>query len=97
MDRWECYIEEYKTENGLAARLRDKKTRKKVSIQQSSLEERMNFLQFLSQAKINKEMIPTVFDFDGDDIVAVYGIKQKEDKDTIFVEIDKCGGGYLFE
>lgn len=97
MEKWECYIEEYKSEKGLAARLRDKKTGKKVSIQENSLEDRLKFLQFLSQAKINKEIMPTIFDSNGDDIVAVYGVKQKEDKDAIFIDTDKEGGGYLFE
>ena len=41
--------------------------------------------------------MPTVFDRDGEDIIAVYGVKQKENKNTIFVDTDKDGGGYLFE
>ena len=97
MTRWECYIEEYESENGLAARIRDKKTNKKISIQVTSLEGKMHFLQFLSAAKLNKDMMPTVFDRDGEDIIAVYGVKQKENKSTIFVDTDKDGGGYLFE
>lgn len=97
MTRWECYIEEYESENGLAARIRDKKTNKKISIQVTSLEGKMHFLQFLSAAKLNKDMMPTVFDRDGEDIIAVYGVKQKENKNTIFVDTDKDGGGYLFE
>ena len=97
MTRWECYIEEYESENGLAARIRDKKTNKKISIQVTSLEGKMHFLQFLSAAKLNKDMMPTVFDRDGADIIAVYGVKQKENKSTIFVDTDKDGGGYLFE
>ena len=97
MTRWECYIEEYESENGLAARLRDKKTNKKISIQVTSLEGKMHFLRFLSAAKSNKDMMPTVFDRDGEDVIAVYGVKQKENKNTIFVDTDKDGGGYLFE
>ena len=97
MTRLECYIEEYESENGLSARLRDKKTNKKISIQATSLEIEMHFLQFLSAAKLNKDMMPTVFDRDGEDIIAVYGVKQKENKNTIFVDTDKDGGGYLFE
>ena len=97
MTRWECYIEEYESENGLAARIRDKKTNKKISIQVTSLEGKMHFLQFLSAAKLNKDIMPTVFDRDGEDIIAVYGVKQKENKSTIFVDTDKDGGGYLFE
>lgn len=47
MTRWECYIEEYESENGLAARIRDKKTNKKISIQVTSLEGKMHFYSFL--------------------------------------------------
>lgn len=97
MTRWECYIEEYESENGLAARIRDKKTNKKISIQVTSLEGKVHFLQFLGAAKLNKDKMPTVFDRDGEDIIAVYGVKQKENKSTIFVDTDKDGGGYLFE
>ena len=96
MTRWECYIEEYESENGLAARLRDKRTNKKISIQATSLEGKMHFLQFLSAAKANKEVMPTIFDRDGVDVIAVYGIKQKENKNKIFIDTDKDGGGYLF-
>lgn len=97
MTRWECYIEEYESENGLAARIRDKKTNKKIVILVTSLEEKVYFLRFLSGAKLNKAMMPTVFDRDGKDVIAVYGTKQKENKNTIFVDTDKDGGGYLFE
>ncbi len=97
MTRWECYIEEYESENGLAARLRDKKTNKKISIQVTSKEGKMHFMQFLGAAKANKEVMPTIFGRNGADIIAVYGIKQKENKNTIFIDIDKDGGGYFFE
>lgn len=50
-----------------------------------------------SDAKLNKAMMPTVFDRDGKDVITVYGTKQKENKNTIFVDTDKDGGGYLFE
>lgn len=97
MTRWECYIEEYESENGLAARLRDKRTNKKISIQATSLEGKRHFLQFLSTAKNNKEVMPTIFDRDGADVIAVYGVKKKEDQNTIFIDTDKADGGYLFE
>ena len=97
MTRWECYIEEYESKNGLAARIRDKKTNKKIVILATSLEEKMHFLLFLSAAKLNKDIMPTVFDRDGENVIAVYGVKQKENKNTIFVDTDKDGGGYLFE
>ncbi|MCM1131852.1 MAG: hypothetical protein NC340_00110 [Ruminococcus flavefaciens] len=97
MTKWECYIEEYENDKGLSARLRDKKTNKKVSIKTASLDDKMHFLRFLSTAKANKDIMPTVFNRDGEDIVAVYGVKRSEDKNTIFIDTDKNGGGYLFE
>ena len=72
MTRWECYIEEYESENGLAARLRNKKTDKKISIQVTSIEGKKHFMQFLGAAKANKKM-PTIFDRNGDDVIAVMG------------------------
>lgn len=101
MTRWECYIEEYESENGLAARLRDKKTNKKIKILSTSLfsylEEKAHLLRFLSAAKLYKDIMPTVFNRDGKDVVAVYGVKRKENKTTILVDIYRDGGGYLFE
>lgn len=95
MSRWACYIEEYNTTNGIAARLRDKKTGKKISIKIDSLVEKKHFLRFLSAAVSNKTIMPTIFDPCGDDVVAVYGVKWKENRNTIFV--DTHNGGYLFE
>lgn len=95
MTKWECYIEEYMSSNGLSARLREKDTNKKIEILIKSSEEKMHFLRFLSAAKTNKEDMPTVFDRDGEDIIAVYGIKKREDSETILVDISK--GGYQFE
>lgn len=97
MDRWACYIEEYMSANGLGARLRDKKTNKKVSIQIHGTKDKLHFLRFLSAAKQNRAVMPGVFDRNGDDIIAVYGTKQKEDEETIFVDTDINGGGYLYE
>lgn len=83
--------------NGLGARLRDKRTNKKVSIQIQSAQDKMHFLRFLSAAKQNQAVMPGVFSCNGEDVIAVYGTKQKEDEDTIFVDTDINGGGYLYE
>lgn len=96
MSKWECYIEEFNTENGINARIRDKKTNKKVSLQIKSLKEKNEFLRFLSSAKENKEVMPTVFDRNGYDVVIVLGVKQKETVDCIFVDAYENGGGYMF-
>ncbi|MDE7233739.1 MAG: hypothetical protein K2N29_01625 [Ruminiclostridium sp.] len=95
--KWECYIEEYRNEQGnLSARLRDKKTNKKVSIGGDHAN-KGHLLRFLSQAKINQNIMPTVFDKDGSDIVAVRGYLFSEDDTDILVNIDVETGGYTFE
>lgn len=60
--KWNCYIEEYKNEEGkLCARLRDKDTNKKVALIGINTD-KDHLLRFMSQAKINLHMMPTVFD-----------------------------------
>lgn len=56
-----------------------------------------HLLKFMSQAKINLQMMPTVFDKDGTDIVAVRGNIKSEDEQEIVVNIYVETGGYLFE
>ena len=51
----------------------------------------------MSQAKINLHMMPTIFDKDGTDIVAVRGYVDSEDEEEIVVNIDVETSGYLFE
>lgn len=41
--------------------------------------------------------MPTIFDRHGTDIVAVRGIKQAEDAETIEINLNAIGAGYLFE
>lgn len=77
--------------------MRDKKTNKKVKIQIQDPGARMHFLRFLSAAKQNWPIMPGVFNRNGEDVIAVYGTKQKEDEETIFVDTDTNGGGYLYE
>lgn len=94
--KWECYIEEYMDSNGLNARLREKNTNKKIVILIKSQKEKMQLLKFLSEAKRNIDIIPTIFDRDGKDIVAVYGINKKEDETTIEIDVSN-GGEYKIE
>ena len=97
LDKLECYIEEYFNEkNQLCARIRDKKTRKKVELMGDSFVKN-HFLRFLSQAKINISIMPTVFEPDGVDVVTVRGIKRNEDDTSIVIELTGLGAGYLFE
>lgn len=97
LDKLECYIEEYFNEkNQLCARIRDKKTRKKVELMGDSFVKN-HFLRFLSQAKINISIMPTVFEADGVDVVTVRGIKRNEDDTSIVIELTGLGAGYLFE
>lgn len=100
--KWECYIEEYRNEQGnLSARLRDKKTNKKVSIGGDHAN-KDHLLRFLSQAKLMQNMkpfgiTPSFFEKDGSDIVAVRGILYSEDDTDILINIDVETGGYTFE
>lgn len=90
-----CYLEEYCNEKGIpSVRLRDKATGKKVVIGGRNVRVSA-FLRFLSQAKIHQDIMPTIFDRNGTDIVAVTGniISVTEDEIRVNVEM----GGYLYE
>lgn len=93
----DCYIEEYRNkENKVSARLRDKKTNKRVIICGKNINQQ-HFLTFLSQAKINQDIMPTIYKKDGTDIVAVRGYKVSETEKDIEICIEIENGGYLFE
>lgn len=70
-----CYIEEYENERGqLSARLREKKTGRKVDLGLTTAVDKQEFLRFLSAAGPNRAAIPDVFSKDGDaDFIAVSG------------------------
>lgn len=92
-----CYIEEYNNNSGnLSARLRDKKTNKKVVLVGRSVNI-SDFLGFLSQAKINQNIMSTIFNKNGSDIVAVRGFIVSETDEKIEICIDAPNGGYRFE
>ncbi len=92
-----CYIEEYKNSAGqLCARIRDKKTNKIVALSGSSVDKR-HFLMFLSKAKMQQGIMPTIYDRGGSDIIAVRGYIASETDAEINVCIDTNDGGYLFE
>lgn len=92
-----CYVQEYRNEQGnVCARLRDKRSDKKVSIIGDNADKN-NLLRFLSQAKTNQHIMPTVFDRYGTDIVAVRGTLFSEDDEEIVIFIDVEIGGYSFE
>lgn len=96
ISKYDCYIEEYHNGIGMCARLRDKTSNKIVSLTGGEVD-KIHFLTFLSQAKINEHIMPTVFRRDGDDTVAVRGILASESDDEIIVSIDCETGGYIFE
>lgn len=97
MDKIECYIEEYYDDTGrICARLREKKSNKQVVIY-GDYYDKLQLLRFLSAAKQNAHIMPTVFNRNGSDIVAVRGNKVKEDSKAIEVMFDEVGAGYLFE
>lgn len=97
MQKINCYIEEYNNEKGnLCARLREKETNKKVTMIGVNVD-KTHLIKFLSQAKLNQEIMPTIYEREGKDIIAVRGIIQSQNKDEIIINIDVEFGGYLFE
>lgn len=92
-----CYIQEYLNEdNKMCARLRDKKTNKLVSITGKNADKN-HLLMFLSQVRIQNNIVPTIYDKDGSDSVIVTGIIDSQNENEIVVNIDILGGGYLVE
>lgn len=97
MDKFDCYIEEYTNDAGIpCARLREKESNRKIVLD-GDVFVKNHFLRFLSQAKLNINIMPTIYDRYGTDIVAVRGIKHTENAETIEVNLDAIGAGYLFE
>ena len=88
MVKLKCYIEEYKDNSGcLCARLREKESNKIVQILVNESSDRLNLLCFLSAAKQNVDVMPTVYQRYGKDIVAVCGIIRGCDTDSIVVSL----------
>lgn len=93
----DCYIEEYKNQsNCLSTRLRDKKTNKKIILSGKNVNKEQ-LLKFLSQAKINQDIMPTIYERNGTDKIAVRGYIVSVKEESIEVCIDVESGGYLFE
>ena len=92
-----CYIEEYSNQDGkLCARLRDKASNKKVVITGCDTDKN-HLLWFLTQAKMHQDIMPTIYDKDGEDIVAGRGYIVSDAPEEKVVNIDIETGGYLFE
>lgn len=92
----DCYIEEYKNQkNILSARLRDKRTNKKIILIGKNLNKN-HLLQFLSQAKLNQDIMPTIYEQNGEDKIVVRGYIVSSTDESIEVCIDIENGGYLF-
>ncbi len=97
MSRIACYIEEYRNDRGLlCARLRDKESNRRIIILGDDII-KAHLLRFLSAAKKHLDIMPTVYDREGTDIVAVRGAIKNEDSESIEVDIAVLGAGYLFE
>lgn len=63
--KFDCYIEEYKNQTGnLCVRLRDKETNKRIVLTGTNVDKE-HLLRFLSQAKINNNLMPTVYNRGG--------------------------------
>ena len=90
------------------ARLRDKASNKKVVLTGLSTDKN-HLLRFLTQAKIHQDIMPTIYDKDGKDIVAVKGYIVSDAPEEIVVNIDiemdtldlfqniRCVYPYLFD
>jgi len=89
MKEYRCYIEEYTVNNALCARLRDKDSNRHIVFTNG---DKKHFLQFLSVAKQQSAVMPTVFERNGEDIILVQGILEKEDSEHIYLK----DAGYLF-
>ena len=81
-----CYIEEYPTPNGIAARLKDKSSGKKIEFWTSpndpnAIEQKRGLLLFLSETKRMNN--PDYFKKDGKAYILIQGILLKEKVDTI--------------
>lgn len=81
-----CYIEEYQTENGIAARLRDKSSDKKIVFWTSpndpnAIEQKRGLLMFLSDTKRMNN--PDFLKKDGTAYILIKGFLLKETEDTI--------------
>ena len=82
-----CYIEEYSNQNGKLCKV----------VLMGHNTDKNHLLRFLTQAKIHQDIMPTIYDKDGKDIVAVRGYIVSDAPDEIVVNIDIEMGGYLFE
>lgn len=92
-----CYIEEYQNSRGvLSARLRDKDSDKIVILSGHNVN-KSHFLNFLSQAKTHHDIMPTIYERNGFDSVAIRGCIVTTTSTYIEVNIDIETGGYLFE
>lgn len=92
----ECYIEEYRNQkNLLSARLRDKKTNKRIVLVRKNLDKN-HLLRFLSQAKLNQDIMPTIYEQNGKDKIIVCGYIVSSTEESIEICIDIENGGYLF-
>ena len=84
------------SENKLRVRLREKRSNK-IIVLDGDFFVREHLYWFLSVAKKNIELMPTVFSREGSDIVAVRGIKKSENDEVIEISLNAIGTGYLFE
>lgn len=92
-----CYIEEYTGPAGrLCVRLRDKVSDRKVVLSGQHVSKE-HLILFLSQARVHTSAMPTIYQREGNDIVAVLGCVVSATSEEIEVNIDVPFGGYLFE
>ena len=86
------------TQSGkLCARLIEKKTGKRVVFVSKDPMLKQHLLSFLAKAKIRQDIMPTIFDSNGSDIVAAYGVCVKETDIELELNPDVESGGFRFE
>jgi hypothetical protein len=81
-----CYIEEYTTDRGAGARLREKGTRRKVEITAFTMQERDEFLAFLLAPRLSGAagVLQNLYEPIGlDDFVLVDGNVEVDNSDVI--------------
>lgn len=100
MDALFCYVEENASdiENVYTVQVREKLTNKIVIFvpptdEETAIENGHHLLTFLSQIRENYELMPTIYDRYGDDIILVTGDIILISSEKIFVK----DYGYLFE
>lgn len=90
-----CYVIEDESNGIKDVKMIDKRSSKVVSLSGSNLD--LGHLSlFLNMTRFQHDVMPTIYEPDGSDIVVVHGRIKKETEEKLKVTIDVDGGGYNF-